>query len=70
MPFFSVLPMSYFGKLGKDLSVLHSSVNSREFNGLDIIKSHFWKKNLKVWLDNDSLISEIQHIANPFRMMI
>ena len=62
--FFSVLPMSYFGKLGLDLSVLHSSVKSKEFIGLDMIKSHFWKKALKVWLDYNGQMSEIQHIAN------
>ena len=34
--------MSYFGKLGLDIFVLHSSVKSKEFIGLDMIKSHFW----------------------------
>ena len=56
--------MSYFGKLGLDLSVLQSSIKSKAFIGLDMIKSHFWKKALKLWLDNNGQMSEIEHIAN------
>ena len=48
---FAQIPIYLYGKLGYDLSVLKINVSSKEFKGLGLIHSQFWRQALKVWLD-------------------
>ena len=48
---FSQIPLSLLEILGTDFSVLKSSVTSKEFKGLGLISSQFWRQALKIWLD-------------------
>ena len=51
---FSQIPQSLFDTLGDDFSVLKCTVSSKEFKGLGLITSQFWRQALKVWIDNNS----------------
>jgi exonuclease III len=44
------IPLYWLNKLGHKLSVLKSSVLYKDFIGLDLIKSRFWKRVLSTWL--------------------
>ena len=44
------IPIMQYTPVG-NLNVFNCSVNSSQFRGLDLIKSLFWKRVLKVWLD-------------------
>ena len=46
------VPCYYFNKLGSDLSVFNSNVDAKNFIGLDLIKSNFYKKLLIIWLNH------------------
>ena len=48
---FSQIPLFLFDKVGADFSVLRSDVSSREFKGLGLIDSQFWRQALKTWID-------------------
>ena len=48
---FSQIPLSLLDKVGSDCSVLKCDVSSREFKGLGLINSQFWRQALKTWLD-------------------
>lgn len=50
---FAVIPIHYYDKLGRDLSVLQSNVKSKYFKGFEYIKASFWRKALEIWLDTN-----------------
>ena len=50
---FSQIPMSLFERIGPDLSLLKCNVTSKEFKGLGLITSQFWKQALKIWFDHN-----------------
>jgi exonuclease III len=52
------IPLYWFGKLGRDLSVLESSVLCKNFKGLELIKSRFWRCVLTNWLVHNTSISQ------------
>ena len=60
--------MLYDEKIGMDFSVLRSSVVSKNFIGLEEIKSPFWKSALKLWLDFNKEeicnVTDVRDIAN------
>ena len=46
----TLIPMIFFKKFGKDLSCFSSRSGSKSFKGLDLIKIQFWKKVATTWL--------------------
>ena len=44
------IPMKYFAKVG-GLSAFNSNVKSKDFKGLDYIKTKFWREDFEVWLE-------------------
>ena len=65
---YSCIPVLYYEKIGMDFSVLRSSVVSKNFIGLEEIKSPFWKSALKFWLDFNKEeicnVTDVRDIAN------
>jgi hypothetical protein len=49
----SCIPKYWYNKLGEKLSVLESSVTCRDFIGMELIKSVFWKRVLSTWILNN-----------------
>jgi hypothetical protein len=55
------IPRHWYKSLGRNLSVLESSVACRDFIGLNYIKSIFWKRVLSTWLvHNKSGLASIE----------
>lgn len=54
------IPLYYYEKLGRNLSVLQSNVPARSFKGLSDIKSVYWQNSLSKWLDINYLFHSQQ----------
>ena len=50
---FSQIPQSLLELLGSDFSALKCNISSKEFKGLGLISSQFWRQAIKVWIDNN-----------------
>ena len=50
---FSQIPQSLLEILGSDFSALKCNISSKEFKGLGLISSQFWRQAIKVWIDNN-----------------
>ena len=48
---FAQIPLALLDKVGADFSVLKCNVSSKEFKGLGLIGSQFWRQALKTWID-------------------
>ena len=66
----SQIPLSLYGRLGTDLSTLNSSVTSKEFKGLGLISSQFWRQAFKVWIDNNTFSYEDGLAMHPYNQVI
>ena len=47
----SITPRNLYSTLGPNFVCFHSTVNSKKYKGLELIKSIFWKRVLSAWLD-------------------
>ena len=54
----SWIPKSMFSLFGKGCSFLNFPLDLKEFKGLELVKSVFWKHTIKVWLTNNKIRSE------------
>ena len=55
----SLIPQHLFSQFGNRGYPIYSRVKSSNFKGLEQLQSHFWKKVLIAWLDNNSTESTI-----------
>jgi hypothetical protein len=61
---YASIPWYYYELLGKDMSVLRASVSSKEFIGIKLVKSQYWRSALKIWLDNNNCINKLNDVEN------
>ena len=62
---FRIIPQMYFDKFGPDMTVFNSTVKKGEMEGLDMLKSCFYKTLLTTWLDiNWERVKENDNLFN------